>query len=271
MRRALLLWAAAWLATGSALAEMPKIDRSIGKEPVYQTKTPKYCLLAFGPEGKDRVWLVQDGDTLYVDRNGDSDLTEAGKKVAAAKQPGSDPETDGYSFDAGQITVGGRTHKGLAVYFTPLQQYAGSSVGRRDDVKALLAKDAVTFVATILVDVDVSGRKGGGTGGRLSFSAGPSDEGGVLRFADKPAEAPIVRVGGPLEISFDGLPTLRVGRSSDLFLTVGTPGVGPGTFASLKYDGTIPEDAKPVAEVHYSPAKNGASPVTEKWVIEGRC
>ncbi|HEV3448532.1 MAG TPA: hypothetical protein VG099_28095, partial [Gemmataceae bacterium] len=30
------------------------------KEPVYQSKGPKYCLLTFGREGKTRVWLVFD-------------------------------------------------------------------------------------------------------------------------------------------------------------------------------------------------------------------
>ncbi len=36
-------------------------------------------------------WLVRDGDTLYVDRNGNGDLTEPGEKVAAEKWPGATP------------------------------------------------------------------------------------------------------------------------------------------------------------------------------------
>src|SRR5262245_50021257 len=60
-----------------------KIDRSIIKEPAYQSKSPKYCLLVFGPEAKTRVWLVIDPDArlLYVDRNGNGDLTEKGERV----------------------------------------------------------------------------------------------------------------------------------------------------------------------------------------------
>src|SRR5262245_47091454 len=61
-------------------ADLTKIDRTIAKEPVYKSK-PKYCLLVFGPEAKTRVWLVQDGDVLYVDRKGNGDLTEPGQKV----------------------------------------------------------------------------------------------------------------------------------------------------------------------------------------------
>src|SRR5262252_4031078 len=64
-----------------AATDLSKIDRTIGKEPTYESK-PKYCLLVFGPEAKTRVWLVLDGDVLYVDRNGNGDLTEPNEKVA---------------------------------------------------------------------------------------------------------------------------------------------------------------------------------------------
>src|SRR5262245_43351246 len=130
-------------------AEQPKIDRTIKKEPAYQTKTPKYGLLVFGPEGKDRVWLVHDGDTLYVDRNGSGDLTEPGEKIAAEKKAGRDPEEDGYSFTVGDVIVGGRTHKGLGVYLIRLKQDADLSLGKRPEVKAALAKDSKAMAAYI--------------------------------------------------------------------------------------------------------------------------
>src|SRR5262245_16890818 len=38
-------------------ADLTKINRTIGKEPPYESK-PKYCLVVFGPEAKTRVWLV---------------------------------------------------------------------------------------------------------------------------------------------------------------------------------------------------------------------
>ena len=55
---------------------------TIAKEPAYKSK-PKYCLLVFGPEAKTRIWLVLDGKTLYVDKNGNGDLTEAGKALVS--------------------------------------------------------------------------------------------------------------------------------------------------------------------------------------------
>src|SRR4051812_13656342 len=63
--------------------DLAKIDRSLRKEPTYQSKRPQYCLLVFGPEAKTRVWVVLDGDVLYLDRNGNSDLTDPGERIAA--------------------------------------------------------------------------------------------------------------------------------------------------------------------------------------------
>src|SRR5215831_18005653 len=61
--------------------DLTKIERTIAKEPVYQSKSPSYGLLVFGPEAKSRAWVVLDGDILYVDRNCNGDLTEAGKRL----------------------------------------------------------------------------------------------------------------------------------------------------------------------------------------------
>jgi hypothetical protein len=247
-------------------------DRTIRKEPAYRTNAPKYGLLVFGPQGKDRVWLVLDGNTLYVDRNGNGDLTEPSKKVVAENRPGHDAEEDGYSFDVGELTVSGRTHKGLSVSFVPLKRYAKGSAGERPDVKATLVKDPTAVAVTLSVYVEVPGIQGGGVGGRVSFLAGPIDLNGVLQFANRPAQAPAVRLGGPLEVTFSAeRPTVRVGREGEFVLVVGTPGIGPGTFATVGYDGTIPEGAKPVAEISCSVAKAGAPPVKQKFEIAGRC
>jgi hypothetical protein len=61
--------------------DLTKIDRTIAKEPAYQSKSPSYGLLVFGPEAKSRAWVVLDGDVLYVDRNCNGDLTEEGERL----------------------------------------------------------------------------------------------------------------------------------------------------------------------------------------------
>jgi hypothetical protein len=91
----------------ASVADLTKIDRTIRKEPAYQSGSPKYCLLVFGAEAKSRVWLVLDGKDLYVDRNGNGDLTEPDERV-----PYSETE-----FQAGDLMeTGGKTkHTNLVV------------------------------------------------------------------------------------------------------------------------------------------------------------
>src|SRR5947209_19813336 len=94
----------------ASAADLSKIERTIAKEPAYESKDVRYCLLVFGPEAKTRVWLVQDGDTLYVDTNGNGDLSEPGKKFPIKQK-----EKTYHSFQAGKITDGSLTHTDLSV------------------------------------------------------------------------------------------------------------------------------------------------------------
>jgi hypothetical protein len=253
-------------------AEPPKVERTIAKEPAYQTDKPGYALLTFGPVAADRVWLVWDGPTLYVDRNGNGDLTEAGDKVAFEKpRPGWAVE-QGHAFQVGELTVGGRTHKGLAVNVAPLEGFAGGTLGQRADVQAVLAKDQKAVTFSLQVDAELPGIHGGGIGGRLSFSAGPIDLNGVLQFSDRPADAPVINIGGPTVITFLGeWPEMRVGRGGEFYLVVGSPGEGPGTFAMLAYEGTIPKTVYPRAEITFQPAKPGEAPLKEIFELKERC
>ena len=255
-----------------AYAQAPDIVRTIAKEPAYLSKAPQYGLLKFGLGSKNCVWLVRDGAILYVDRNGNGDLTEAGEKVAAKVGVGSDPEAEGYSFDVGDISVGGRLHKGLAVYFMPLQMYANSAIGKRADAKAALAKNPKAWIVTIRIDVDNPNLKGDGLGGRAVYMVGPVDLNGLLQFADSPAQAPVVDFSNLLEVTFYAeLPALRAGRTSQMELVVGSAGNGPGTFAMLEYEKTIPNGLRPVVELTLPPLKPGGAPVKEKFEIKGRC
>src|SRR5262249_41448112 len=50
----------------AAAADLSQIDRTIPDEPAYQSRTPGYCLLLFGPDARTRVWLGQDGEVGHV-------------------------------------------------------------------------------------------------------------------------------------------------------------------------------------------------------------
>jgi hypothetical protein len=255
-----------------AYAQTPDGERRIAKEPAYESKAPQYGLLRFGLGGKNSVWLVRDGANLYVDRNGNGDLTEPGEKVAAKVGAGADPEAEGYAFEVGDVSVGGRTHKALALYFTPLRLYATSAIGKRADAKAALAKNPKAWIVSLRVDIDHPELKGEGLGGRAVYMVGPVDLNGLLQFADSPSSAPVVDFSSLLEITFYAeLPTLRAGRSSQMELVVGSPGIGPGTFAMLEYEKTIPRTVYPVVELTLPAKKPGESPVKEKFELKGRC
>src|SRR5207249_4278661 len=108
LRCVLVLASVTASAAAVSAADLAQVPRTIAKEPAYRGR-PKYCLLVFGPEAAHRVWLVLAGDTLYVDRNGNGDLTEPGKKVAAEKGEG---VTEGdFTFKVGDVRTGERTHK----------------------------------------------------------------------------------------------------------------------------------------------------------------
>ena len=139
-------------------ADLDKIDRTIGKEPAYESQTkPKYCLVVFGPEAKTRVWLVLHGDVLYADRNGDGDLTGEDERILKKRV---------YEVD---IPAGSGEWFSLEV-----QDKYG-----QDKQKAVHA-------------ISCQPQKGKGF---------PQKTVGVLLFADRPEDAPIVHFGGPLTLT----------------------------------------------------------------------
>lgn len=94
--------------------DLAKIDRTIAKEPVYNSQ-PRYVLLVVGPRAEHRAWLVIDGEDAYVDRNGNGDLTEPNERI----------ELDREATD--KISVrGSAAYTGMSVF--PLGEVAGSKL-----------------------------------------------------------------------------------------------------------------------------------------------
>jgi hypothetical protein len=242
------------------LSDLDKINRTIGKPPVCKGR-PKYCLLAFGPRANFRVWLVLDGETLFVDRNGNGDLTEPGEKVTARTQDGD------LLFEVGDLRDGNHTHRRLRVGVLKLDHLAGQD----EDVRRLLARDPKARGCVLSVEVDLPGRTGNTPGGRIEHRVSFRDARGFLRFADRPDNAPVIHLGGAWQVTLADRPQFRLGRETDLHLVVGTPGIGPGTTAFVAYAGLIPENAHPTAEVVYPPAQPGEKPVKVLYELKERC
>ena len=57
-----------------------RFDRMILKEPAYQS-TPKYSLMSLGDRGDVKVWMIEDGRRLFVDRNANGDMTDDGPPI----------------------------------------------------------------------------------------------------------------------------------------------------------------------------------------------
>jgi hypothetical protein len=225
-------------------ADLTKIDRTIGKEPVYKSK-PKYCLLVFGLEAKTRVWLVLDGDTLYADRNGNGDLTEEGER------------------------------------FVPTQEYMarrGRRVWRVGDLAPPGDKGIYTELSVAdIVEVADSSFEGRGLGVTIKVPLGSTHsfqsagslvhptEGLRLRFTDRPQDAPVIHFGGPLRIMLMEPERLtkgiRPGQRYELHARVGTPGLSNETAAII--DDTnmfsfVNADHGSVADLEYTD-RNGRS------------
>ncbi|MEX0718738.1 MAG: hypothetical protein WD066_19240 [Planctomycetaceae bacterium] len=215
--------------------DLAKVERQLAKEPVYAGQ-PKYCLLVFGPTGETRVWLVSDGkDRLYVDRDGDGDLTAEGEKVEVERTRGFLEWLLGLdgneSLKIGTIAEkdGKTEHKELTLMpFGDEGEY---------------------FFATIEVP------------GRGTQYAMPT-------FAEKPADAPIVHFNGPLTLRMQDRSLIADDGTAELYLEIGTPGLGDDTFVSMSYQ-SVPGGVHPVAEIEFPVAEG--DPVRRKYVLKQRC
>jgi hypothetical protein len=172
---------------------LTKIDRTIVKEPAYKSK-PTYCLLVFGQEAKTRIWLVLDSDVLYVDRNGNGDLTENGESLQGDRKPWSVGEV---------IEADGRTkHTDLRI---------------TDQGGAFL--------------IQMRTLKG--------YQAEVGNEVGQLRFSERPNDAPIVHLAGPLTVLLRERTrafVLAPGKTVGFIALIGTPGVGKGASVYYHHD-----------------------------------
>jgi hypothetical protein len=227
--------ALAIVVTGSATAlgetpaavDLSRIDRKISQEPEYRTKSPKYCLLVFGPEAKTRVWLVVDGDTLRVSGS-DGDLTGPASQVINRGAGG---------FTVGEVTeIDGKT------------KHTGLRLSRLND--------------TWRIDAYLAG-SGRSACRRQGAGYDPDDK---LVFSDRPADAPIVHFNGPRTLQVCGKPTLDRGDNGTMIkVGFGTPGLGRGTFAAFQ-GCAVPEKHELTADIEF-PTFNGEDKITTRTVI----
>lgn len=222
-------------------ADLSKIDRSIRKEPTYRGK-PMYCLLVFGPEAKSRVWLVRDGNVLYVDRNGNGDLTESGERCPVT--PDERLSTGWHKCAAGDIveTDGKTVQRSLYVHF-----YSANEIALK--LKAASGREYWLWW----------------------------DVGGGIKLSSRPQDAAVVHFDGPLTFgrsSYAGgvveppagssyCQALRRGdKATRLSFQLGTPGLGKDSFASINPRKAVSNSAmRPRAEIEFPSKRPGGPPI----------
>jgi RNA polymerase sigma factor (sigma-70 family) len=236
--------------------DLTKIDRTLVKEPRYRNQ-PYYALLAIGPEAKQRVWLVVDGDVVYVDRNGNGDLTEANERVSRTKKievaPGMYKWMD--SFDLGEV-------QGL-----PL---------RLD----FWVRDKDFFPQTDFDEEAVRDHEENGRENATLFRVNP-DGSNVpaqvpLAFCRQPKDAQVCHLAGPLTFALRSYYDLeRQSDKNSLSVMIGTPGLRPRNstdpvFAPLATT-EVPADLHPVADLEFPHKDPTRPPIKLRVVLDQRC
>jgi hypothetical protein len=230
-----------------------KIDRSLRKEPTYQSKQPQYCLLVFGPEAKKRVWVVLDGGVLYLDRNGNGDLTDPDERITGEEIYPQRPDVEVVRrFELTRSKAGGGPLLRCApevewfhvVQFVPRGDWHDQAWVKLHQEKPY--------------EFDVNTKNGHGQSAEFRFATGPQ-------------EAPIVHFDGPRRFALSGTfeqPRFRPGESCELAVELHTPGWNATVRTGFRQ---VPEDLHPAAEIEFPPGRPGTEPLRVRLELKERC
>jgi RNA polymerase sigma factor (sigma-70 family) len=238
--------------------DLTKIDRTLVKEPKYTTE-PYYALLTLGPEAKKRVWLVVDGNTLYVDRNGNGDLTEAGERMMPDKK----------------IAVAPGMYKHMNSYY--LGELEGICLRLDFWVRDRRFVPTTDFDRQVRRDHEENGWEFA-TLFRVNADGSDIPAQIPVTFCRQPADAPVCHVGGPLRLFLrwgeNGRPFVR-GADTNLDVMIGTPGLPPRKWSDPVYaplaTTEVPADLHPVAQIEFPHKDPKQPPLKVEVVLDQRC
>jgi hypothetical protein len=225
-------------------ADLGKIDRSIKKEPTYKGK-PSYCLLLFGPAAEKRIWVVRDGDILYVDRNGNGDLTDEGERIQGKRGAVTRSEAPRQRI---QFLVEGITGaKGEKLGFV-YEYYEDRTIG-----------DFLFLYEDFRIEpIQLTGKQVQGVTGEFDFS-------------QKREKCPVYHFQGPLTFRRVGQTKFVRGQETeDLIVRIGTAGFGKESFAKIETD-CVPKDVHPKAEIVFPGKSASDAPIKRTITLKNRC
>src|SRR5262245_24153238 len=237
--------------------DLSAIPRQIKKQPAYQSGQPKFAVLVFGPKAETRIWAVIDGDTLYLDRNGNGDLTEADERF--------DLEVTHFTKE---IRDDAKTLK--------LIHLNGPNVGaNKDNDKSpiLSCEPRVTWFHLFhLVPTEGSYQENSWTKSSFDVTifANGCNEFARSEFGDSPEEAAVVSFLGPKTFKHDhgDEPILRRGESNDLTVGIMQQGIHSKTVIDHNF---VPENIHPVVEIECPSRFANRPPVRVRAELTHRC
>ncbi len=211
-------------------------DRTIIKEPTYQS-TPEYSLITLGNSGDVKVWMVEDGKRLFVDKNANGDLTDDGPPLEPSKvrDLGGNRWDFEYSLDAITPTNGPR-HTNFV-----LRRW---NYNDKEDSYGL--------------SVSVNGQMPMYAGWFGTF------------WSTNREEAPVIHFGGPLTPKLLRRKEFTIGETRQrLSLCFFNPGSGAGAQSLLSID-ALPRYAVLKLNVQW-PTADGSAPLRTSYLLTQRC
>lgn len=204
-----------------------KWPTSIKVEPEYQCDTPLYALAVFGEEADRPMWMVLDKsaaedksyDQLYVDLNGNGDLTDEDERFSFVDDEGK--KTKGIDLPDVVVSSG--------------QKYTEFKVSLRDSKKGICM-----FKATWNEEIKFAG----------GYPELPSK--GYMTFAKSQSEAPVVSFKGNMPFEFQPwLPKpLKIGSRTTVKLFMGYRGRNHSSFCSTMGH-ILPDEEIVLATLNY--------------------
>ena len=243
----------ALLFAGSASAiDYDKVERRLVKEPAYQSKKPAYALLLFGPEARLAVWVVLDGETLYLDRNGNGDLTDKNERFAK-------------EADCKDIEIADPDGKTRYLITSLRSDYSTLTP------KARKERQAKGLPLELMVNVTIKGP--------IEYAQYCD----VQEMSDDPKKSMLAHFHGPLSMGVrtinwkvpKGLALLEGEKPSELFVMIGTMSAKHGCWVVVRTDAgkvcAFPNAVRPVAKVEFPPSDPKAKPIEKTYTLDTFC
>jgi thiol-disulfide isomerase/thioredoxin len=209
---------------------------TLTKEPAYQS-TPKYCLLTLGDSGEVKVWMVEDGRRLFVDKNANGDLTDDGPPL----EPHDVRHLDADRWDFHYV------------------------------LDAITPANGPASTNFVLARWNYDGKEEGyglslSVNGRMPMYAGWF---GTFWSTNRD-DAPVIHFGGPFTPKLLRRDAFTIGENGQrLSLCFFNPGSGPGAVSRLSIDG-LPHDVMPELKIEW-PAADSGKPLETFHELNQRC